>query len=156
MFTVQADFAYAIFWSMLLVNILFFFLGLWGAKLFARITFVPIQILWPVVFIFSIVGAYALEQSMMDVWIAVGSGILGFYMRRHGFSVVPMAIGLILGGMLETRLGQSMVMLDEKWWLMLTRPLTLFFFILTVMALFGPQVWKYIMKSRSGLQKGNN
>jgi putative tricarboxylic transport membrane protein len=141
---------------MLLVNILFFFLGLWGAKLFARITFVPIQILWPVVFIFSIVGAYALEQSMMDVWIAVGSGILGFYMRRHGFSVVPMAIGLILGGMLETRLGQSMVMLDEKWWLMLTRPLTLFFFILTVMALFGPQVWKYIMKSRSGLQKGNN
>jgi len=53
--------------------------------------------------------------------------------------------------MLETRLGQSMVMLDEKWWLMLTRPLTLFFFILTVMALFGPQVWKYIMKSRSGL-----
>ena len=156
MFTVQADFAYAIFWSMLLVNILFFFLGLWGAKLFARITFVPIQILWPVVFIFSIVGAYALEQSMMDVWIAVGSGILGFYMRRHGFSVVPMAICLILGGMLETRLGQSMVMLDEKWWLMLTRPLTLFFFILTVMALFGPQVWKYIIKSRSGLQKGNN
>jgi putative tricarboxylic transport membrane protein len=141
---------------MLLVNIPFFFLGLWGAKLFARITFVPIQILWPVVFIFSIVGAYALEQSMMEVWIAVGSGILGFYMRRHGFSVVPMAIGLILGGMLETRLGQSMVMLDEKWWLMLTRPLTLFFFILTVMALFGPQVWKYIMKSRSGLQKGNN
>ena len=156
MFTVQADFAYAIFWSMLLVNILFFFLGLWGAKLFARITFVPIQILWPVVFIFSIVGAYALEQSMMDVWIAIGSGILGFYMRRHGFSVVPMAIGLILGGMLETRLGQSMVMLDEKWWLMLTRPLTLFFFILTVMALFGPQFWKYIMKSRSGLQKGSN
>ena len=100
MFTVQAYFAYAIFWSMLLVNILFFFLGLWGAKLFARITFVPIQILWPVVFIFSIVGAYALEQSMMDVWIAIGSGILGFYMRRHGFSVVPMAIGLILGGML--------------------------------------------------------
>ena len=141
---------------MLLVNILFFFLGLWGAKLFARITFVPIQILWPVVFIFSIVGAYALEQSMMDVWIAIGSGILGFYMRRHGFSVVPMAIGLILGGMLETRLGQSMVMLDEKWWLMLTRPLTLFFFILTVMALFGPQFWKYIMKSRSGLQKGSN
>ena len=93
---------------------------------------------------------------MMDVWIAIGSGILGFYMRRHGFSVVPMAIGLILGGMLETRLGQSMVMLDEKWWLMLTRPLTLFFFILTVMALFGPQFWKYIMKSRSGLQKGSN
>ena len=92
MFTDQADFAYAIFWSMLLVNILFFFIGLWGAKIFARVTFVPIQILWPIVFIFSIVGAYALEQSMMDVWIAVGSGILGFYMRRYGFSVVPLSL----------------------------------------------------------------
>ena len=146
MFTDQADFAYAIFWSMLLVNILFFFIGLWGAKIFARVTFVPIQILWPIVFIFSIVGAYALEQSMMDVWIAVGSGILGFYMRRYGFSVVPMAIGLILGGMLETRLGQSMVMLDEKWWLMLNRPLSLFFFVLTILALFGPPVWDRIIK----------
>ena len=146
MFTDQADFAYAIFWSMLLVNILFFFIGLWGAKIFARVTFVPIQILWPIVFIFSIVGAYALEQSMMDVWIAVGSGILGFYMRRYGFSVVPMAIGLILGGMLETRLGQSMVMLDEKWWLMLNRPLSLFFFALTILALFGPPVWDRIIK----------
>tara|TARA_B110000967_G_C18901621_1_gene575820 strand:+ start:5045 stop:6544 length:1500 start_codon:yes stop_codon:yes gene_type:complete len=148
MFTDQADFAYAIFWSMLLVNILFFFIGLWGAKIFARVTFVPIQILWPIVFIFSIVGAYALEQSMMDVWIAVGSGILGFYMRRYGFSVVPMAIGLILGGMLETRLGQSMVMLDEKWWLMLNRPLSLFFFVLTILALFGPPVWDRITKYR--------
>jgi len=148
MFTDQADFAYAIFWSMLLVNILFFFIGLWGAKIFARVTFVPIQILWPIVFIFSIVGAYALEQSMMDVWIAVGSGILGFYMRRYGFSVVPMAIGLILGGMLETRLGQSMVMLDEKWWLMLNRPLSLFFFVLTILALFGPPVWGRIIKYR--------
>ncbi len=149
MFTEQADFAFAIFWSMMLVNILFFFIGLWGAKIFARVTMIPVQILWPIVFIFSVVGAYALEQSMMDVWIAIGSGILGFFMRRHGFSVVPMAIGLILGGMLETRLGQSMVMLDEQWWLMLTRPLSLLFFVLTALALFGKPLWGLLFQQRS-------
>lgn len=152
MFTEQADFAFAIFWSMMFVNILFFFIGLWGAKIFARVTLIPIQILWPIVFIFSIVGAYALGQSMMDVWIAIGAGIVGFFMRRHGFSVVPMAIGLILGGMLETRLGQSMVMLDEKWWLMATRPLSLLFFVLTILALFGPMVWGRLFKQRSPLK----
>ncbi|WP_319544654.1 tripartite tricarboxylate transporter permease [Ruegeria conchae] len=152
MFTEQADFAFAIFWSMMLVNVIFFFIGLWGAKIFARVTLIPIQILWPIVFIFSIVGAYALEQSMMDVWIAIGSGIVGFFMRRHGFSVVPMAIGLILGGMLETRLGQSMVMLDEQWWLMFTRPLALFFFVLTGLALFGPMVWGLLFKQRSPVE----
>ncbi|WP_114283755.1 tripartite tricarboxylate transporter permease [Candidatus Halocynthiibacter alkanivorans] len=149
LFTEQADFVYAIFWSMMLVNVLFFFVGLYGAKLFARVTFIPTQILWPTVFTFSIVGAYALDQSMMDVWIALAFGIIGFMMRRHGFSVVPMAIGLILGGMLETRLGQSMVMLDEQWWLMVTRPLTLFFFVLTALALFGPMIWGRFFKQRA-------
>lgn len=142
MFTEQAEFAYAIFWSMLLVNITFIFVGLFGAKLFARVTFVPVQILWPIVFTFSIVGAYALDQSMLDVYIAIGSGVIGYFMRRFGYSVVPLAIGLILGGMLEKRLGQSLIMLDDQWWLMFTRPLTLLFFVLTLLALFGPYFWR--------------
>ncbi|MBX2885792.1 MAG: tripartite tricarboxylate transporter permease [Granulosicoccus sp.] len=146
MFTEQASFAYAIFWSMLFVNILFLFIGLYGAKIFARITLVPTQLLWPSVFVFSVVGAYALEQSMFDVWVALTAGVLGYFMRRYGFSVVPLAIGLILGGMLEQRFGQSMVMLDEQWWMIATRPLALFFLVLTALALFGPALWKQLTK----------
>lgn len=148
MFTEQSEFAYAIFWSMMLVNFLFFFIGLRGAKVFARVTMIPTQVLWPCVFVFSIVGAYALDQSMFDVAVALVSGVVGFFMRRYGFSVVPLAIGLILGGMLEQRLGQSMVMLDEKWWLMFTRPLTLLFLVLTALALFGPLIWRLAVKQR--------
>ena len=88
---------------------------------------------------------------MFDVWVALISGVLGFFMRRYGFSVVPLAIGLILGGMLEQRLGQSMVMLDEKWWLMFTRPLTLLFLVLTVLALFGPALWGRLFRQRPPL-----
>tara|TARA_B100000953_G_scaffold89577_1_gene73044 strand:- start:69 stop:1550 length:1482 start_codon:yes stop_codon:yes gene_type:complete len=147
MFTEQANFAYTIFWSMMLVNLLFLVVGLTGAKIFARVTLIPTQVLWPCVFMVSIVGAYALDQSMFDVWIVLISGIIGFFMRRYGFSVVPLAIGLILGEMLEQRLGQSMVMLDEKWWLMFTRPLALLFFCLTIAALFGPILWaKYLVR----------
>lgn len=142
MFTQQAEFAYAIFWAMLLVNVMFIFVGLFGAKIFARVTFVPVQILWPIVFTFSIVGAYALDQSMLDVYIALASGVIGYFMRRFGYSVVPLAIGLILGGMLEKRLGQSLIMLDDQWWLMFTRPLSLLFFVLTILALFGPYFWR--------------
>ena len=149
MFTDQAEFAYAIFWSMLFVNLLFLLVGLYGARAFARVTLIPVTVLWPCVFVFSIVGAYALDQSMFDVWIAIASGILGYFMRMYGFSVVPLAIGLILGGMLEQRLGQSMVMLDEKWWLMLSRPISLFFFILTALALFGRPVLQLINRTKA-------
>lgn len=151
MFTEQANFAYTIFWAMLLVNVAFIFVGLFGAKLFARVTFVPVQILWPIVFTFSIIGAYALDQAMLDVYIALASGVVGFFMRRFGFSVVPLAIGLILGGMLEKRLGQSLIMLDDQWWLMLLRPLTLLFLVLTVFALFGPSLWR-LFKQRDPLE----
>ena len=149
MFTEQSTFVFAIFWSMLLVNVLFFFIGLYGARIFARATLIPLTILWPVVFLFSIVGAYALDQSMIDVWIALIFGVIGYLMRRYGFSVVSLAIGLILGGMLEKRLGQSMVMLDEQWWLIATRPLSLFFLVLTVLALAGPALLKKIKKIKS-------
>ncbi len=149
MFTEQSTFVFAIFWSMLLVNVLFFFVGLYGARIFARATLIPLTILWPMVFLFSIVGAYALDQSMIDVWIALIFGVIGYLMRRYGFSVVSLAIGLILGGMLEKRLGQSMVMLDEKWWLIATRPLSLFFLVLTVLALAGPFLLKKLKALKS-------
>lgn len=156
MFTEQAHFAFAIFWSMLFVNLLFLVIGLYGAKLFARVTLIPTQVLWPCVFMFSVVGAYALDQSMFDVWIALAAGIFGYLMRLFGFSVVPLAIGLILGGMLETRLGQSMVMLGEKWWLMLTRPISLFFFVCTALALFGPPLWSLLKRRRKPSSMGTS
>jgi putative tricarboxylic transport membrane protein len=148
MFTEQANFAFAIFWSMLFVNLLFLVIGLYGAKLFARVTLIPTQILWPSVFMFSVVGAYALDQSMFDVWVALIAGVFGYLMRLFGFSVVPLAIGLILGGMLEQRLGQSMVMLDEQWWLMVTRPICAVFFAATALALFGPLCVGYLKRNR--------
>ena len=134
---------------MLLVNVLFFFVGLHGARIFARATLIPLTILWPMVFLFSMVGAYALDQSMIDVWIALIFGVIGYLMKRYGFSVVSLAIGLILGGMLEKRLGQSMVMLDEQWWLIATRPLSLLFLVLTVLALAGPFLLRKIKSIKS-------
>ena len=149
MFTEQSTFVFAIFWSMLLVNVLFFFVGLYGARIFARATLIPLTILWPMVFLFSMVGAYALDQSIIDVWIALIFGVIGYLMKRYGFSVVSLAIGLILGGMLEKRLGQSMVMLDEKWWLIATRPLSLLFLVLTILALAGPYLLRKIKSIKS-------
>ena len=149
MFTEQSTFVFAIFWSMLLVNVLFFFVGLYGARIFARATLIPLTILWPMVFLFSMVGAYALDQSIIDVWIALIFGVIGYLMKRYGFSVVSLAIGLILGGMLEKRLGQSMVMLDEQWWLIATRPLSLLFLVLTVLALAGPFLLRKIKSIKS-------
>ena len=59
-------------------------------------------------------------------------------MRRYGFSVVPVIIGLILGELVEGTLRQSLVIFDGNWLMFFTRPIALTFFILSIIALLFP------------------
>ena len=95
LFTEQVTTVYQIFGSMLVANLIFLALGLYAAKIFARISLIPTSILWPIVFALSVIGAYSLSASLLDVWIALIFGVVGFFARRHGFSVAPIAVGLI-------------------------------------------------------------
>ena len=151
LFNEQPEFVFAIFGTMFVANVMFFGLGLMGAKLFARVTLIPNAFLWPMVFMLAVVGTYALDQSIMDVWIMLGCGVLGFVMRRFGFSVVPVAIGLILGELVETTFKQSMVMFDNNAWLFFTRPIADIFFLLTVAGLCAPLIMDRLARRwRSG------
>ena len=148
LFTEQVDKVYQIFGAMLLANLMFLAMGLYAAKLFARISLVPTQILWPIVFALSVIGAYALSASLLDVWIVLIFGVIGFFARRHGFAVAPIAVGLILGEMVETNLQNSLKMFDGQWWLILTQPLATLFLVLAVLGLSGPMLFRWIMGSR--------
>ena len=68
--------------------------------------------------------------------------------NRNGFSVVPVAIGLILGELVETNLKQSLVIFDGNWLLFLTRPIALLFFVLTALGLALPVVFDRIASRR--------
>lgn len=145
LFTEQVGTVYQIFGAMLLANLMFMVMGLYAAKGFARISLVPSTILWPIVFSLSIIGAYSLNSSMLDVWIAVIFGILGFFARRHGFAVAPIAVGLILGEMVEVNLQNSLKMFDGAWWMILAQPLAALFLVLAFLGLCGPYIFKKIM-----------
>jgi len=132
------EFVYAIFGAMLIANFMFLGIGLGGAKLFARITLIPTRILWPVVFVFSMIGAYAYSTSIFDVWVMLCAGILGFVMARHGFGAAPLVMGLILGAPVEESLAQSLIMFDNSWLRFLESPIVCGFFALTALNLLWP------------------
>ena len=69
-------------------------------------------------------------------------GVIGFFMRRYNFSVVPVIIGLILGELVEGTLRQSLVIFDGNWFMFFTRPIALSFFILALIALIFPLLKK--------------
>ena len=149
LFTEQVDKVYQIFGAMMLANIMFMAMGLYAAKLFARISLVPIPILWPVVFALAAIGAYALSSSLLDIWIVLIFGVIGFFARRHGFAVAPIAVGLILGEMVETNLQNSLKMFEGAWWLILTQPLAALFLVLAFLGLFSPAIIKWFARNRT-------
>jgi putative tricarboxylic transport membrane protein len=132
------EFMYAIFIAMLLANVMFLFIGLAGAKIFSRVTLIPRALLWPSVFVFSLIGAYATGASLFDVWVMLISGFVGFVMLRHGFGPAPLVMGLILGTLVEESLSQSMILLDNNWLRFFESPIVNVFFALTVIGLTWP------------------
>ena len=151
LFTEQVEAVYQIFGSMLAANVMFLLMGLYAARFFARISLIPTPILWPIVFALSVIGAYALNSSLLDIWIVLIFGVIGFLARRFGFAVAPIAVGLILGKMVEVNLQNSLKIFNGEWWLIFTQPLALFFLFLAFLGLCGPQIFRFITKG--GLSK---
>ncbi len=142
LFTEQVDTVYQIFGAMLVANVMFLFMGLYAAKFFARISLIPTTLLWPIVFALCVIGAYSLNSSLLDIWIVMAFGVLGFFARRHGFAVAPIAVGLILCEMVETNLQNSLKMFDGEWWLIFTQPLAVVFLVLAFLGLCGPYLFQ--------------
>ena len=151
LFTEQVEAVYQIFGSMLAANVMFLLMGLYAARFFARISLIPTPILWPIVFALSVIGAYALNSSLLDIWIVLIFGVIGFLARRFGFAVAPIAVGLILGKMVEVNLQNSLKIFNGEWWLIFTQPLALFFLFLAFLGLCGPQIFRFVTKG--GLSK---
>jgi Uncharacterized protein conserved in bacteria len=140
------EFVYAIFGAMLIANLGFLFIGLVGAKFFSLVAFIPKKLLWPAVFIFSMIGSYSFASSMFDVWVMLAAGLAGYFMDRHGFSAAPLVMGLILGKLVEESFSQSMIIHDNNFFALLESPVVLLFFVLTFLSLSSPFWTKYFSK----------
>jgi putative tricarboxylic transport membrane protein len=144
------EFVYAIFGAMLMANFMFLGLGLAGAKIFARITLIPRTFLWPTVLVFSVAGTYALNQSPFDVYVMLIAGLFAFLMLRHGFGPAPFVMGLILGGLVEEKWSQAMVIYDNNMLLFLERPIVVLFLGLALIGLFWTPLTALMKKMFGG------
>ena len=142
LFSEQPTLLYVVFGSMLFCNLLYLVLGFVFAKAFARITLIPDSYLWPAVFILSVVGAYAPNQSIVDVMVMLAFGVVGYLFRRYGFSPAPLIMGLVLGKLVEETLKQSLLIFDQDWTLFFHRPLVVVLFAITAAGLFAPPLWR--------------
>lgn len=93
---------------MLLANVFLLIFGLTGIRVFAKIVEIRKGLLLPIIIVISIVGAYAINNSIYDVYWMLGFGIVGYFLKLYGFQVGPVILGVILGPLMETGYRQAM------------------------------------------------
>jgi putative tricarboxylic transport membrane protein len=106
--TDYADVTYTLIWAVLFSNIAMFFEGLVFTRAAVSVTKIPNKILAPIIIILCVIGSFAINNSMFDVFIMFIFGIMGYFMDKIGIPTAPMVVGMILGQMLDTSLHQSL------------------------------------------------
>jgi len=82
---------------------------------FALITIVRIELMAPMLLIITLFGAYANERNVMDVFVAIVFGLFGYFLRRHGYPLISLVIGLILGKLAEGSFHQALMISDHDY-----------------------------------------
>jgi len=119
----NAALAYGMFAAYILAHPLVLIMLALGVRWVLRIVIVPKSILYPVVLVLCVVGAYALGNSMPTVYVLLASGLGGYAMVKLGFPLAPFILGVILGDQIEINLVRS-IMTDSDPWLFVTRPIS--------------------------------
>lgn len=111
--------------SMYIGNLMLLILNFPLIGMFTRLLQVPANLLMPIVIVLCLVGAYAVNNSMLDVWVVVGSGIAGYFFRKWRFDPAPLVLGLVLSHTLEDSLRQTLMMSLGDLTIFVHRPVTL-------------------------------
>jgi putative tricarboxylic transport membrane protein len=119
----NAQLAYGIFAAYLLAHPIMVAILWAGSRWMLRVTTVPKSVLFPVVLVLCTIGAYALNNTMSNVYVLLTFGVLGYAMVKFGFPLAPFILGVILGDQIEINLIRA-IMTDPNPWLFLTRPIS--------------------------------
>jgi TctA family transporter len=119
----NAPSVYAIFMVFVLANIIMLPLGWACIKAANKVLSVPRTLLMPVVLLFCIVGAYAVNNSLFSVGVVLFFGVVAFVLEENGFPVAPAILGVVLGTMLEENFITSMIKSDGSPAVFFTRPI---------------------------------
>ena len=143
---------YTIFVGMFLANIFMLIIGLSTINLFAKILSIPKSVLTTIIIILSIVGSFAINMNYFDVYVMLGFGLLGYFMKKLDIPVAPATIGLILGPMAERHFRTALIMSGGDYTVFFGSPITITFIIMIIASFAFPAVKKKLAKKKADAQ----
>jgi putative tricarboxylic transport membrane protein len=99
---------------------------------------VPRHYLLPAILIFCIIGAFAIRNTLFDVWVLLICGLMGYLLQKIGIMPAPIILGFVLGPILEDNFRRSLILSNGDWTTFFTRPISLALILINLFILVGP------------------
>ena len=117
----------SVFWgfvaSMYVGNLMLLLLNLPLVGLFVHLLRIPYAYLYPLIIMFCVIGVYEVAHSIVDVWIMLIMGVIGYGLKKFNFDPAPLVLGLVIAPIFEMSLRQSLIMSNGNWSIFMQRPI---------------------------------
>lgn len=143
LFVQNPQFVWAVIASMYIGNVMLLVLNLPLVGMWAKICRIPFYILGPIIVLCAVIGTYSVRFQAFDVWVMLLFGLVGYVMRKLGFPVAPMVLASVLAQMLETALGQALLISQGSPLIFFTRPISAVFMALAFLSI-GRGIWQTV------------
>ncbi|HCR98552.1 MAG: tripartite tricarboxylate transporter permease [Halomonas sp.] len=120
----SSDLIYAVFAGLFIVNFMILLFSKPFIVLFTKLLNVPYSALGPIIIMCCIVGTYSVRNSMFDVWLMMGFGVLGYLLEKINFPLVSIILGLVLGPIAESELRRALSMSQGDFSIFIERPIS--------------------------------
>jgi putative tricarboxylic transport membrane protein len=140
-----------VFWgfvaSMYVGNVMLLLLNLPLVSIFVWVLRIPYAYLYPLIIMFCIIGVYETNNSIVDVWIMLIMGIVGYALRKFEFDPAPLVLGLVISPILEQSLRQSLIMSNGNYFIFFQRPISAGLLIISI-TLLGLAAMSFVLKRK--------
>ena len=150
LFQQNPTFVWGVIASMFVGNAMLLAMNLPLAGWWARIALVPAKLLYPIVLIISIIGAYTVSNDLWDVGVMLVFGVIGYVMKKIDIPMAPIVLTYVLGAMMEKALLQSVKMNNGSLIGLIESPISLFMLILAAIV-FGSSVYAEVKNKKAAI-----
>lgn len=149
MFTQNPEVVWGLIAALFIGNFMLLLMNIPLVTLFVRVLMVPPKYLMPAVAMISFVGIYGISGSTFDLLVMIGFGVLGWVLRKLDVPLVPVILGVLLGGMMEKNLRRAMTISDGEWTALFASPLSITLWAVSILGFVAPiLVGKYFRVKR--------
>jgi putative tricarboxylic transport membrane protein len=143
------DLFWGVLGSMYIGNAMLLILNLPLIRLWVQVLRVPYGILFPLIFLFCLIGSYSMKKNLSDMWVMVIFGIIGYLMKKYKYEAPPLVLAFVLGTRIEESLRRSLLISNGSPLIFLQHPISATFMIFTAVLLLSPFISSVRRKLRS-------